>query len=103
MRSPRLCLVEEAVSEKLFGIKATIYKLDSLCPLLLIGKEMQIQTTSPIHSGQNLSTTSLASAKYIQHAPHEVWAQTTFGVYNGWFQGPVVNLDPFDVKTSMQC
>lgn len=42
---------------------------------------MQIHATSPTNSEQNPSTTSLAFAKHIQHAPHEVWAYTKFGVY----------------------
>lgn len=79
MRRARPCLVE--VSVKLFGIKAAIYKLDSLCPLLRIGNEMQMHTTSPIRSEQNPITTSLVFAKHTQHAPHEVWAYTKFGVY----------------------
>lgn len=66
MKSPELCLAEETVSEKLIGIKVAIYKMDSLFPLLLIGKEIQIRTTSPTHSDKNPSTTSLAFGKYIQ-------------------------------------
>jgi len=66
MKSPGLCLAEEAVSEKSFGIKVAINKLDSLCPLLLIGKELWIHTASPNHPEKNPSTRSLAFGKYIE-------------------------------------
>lgn len=66
MKSPGLCLAAEAAGEKLFGIKAAIYKLDSPCALLPIGKEIQVHTTTPSHSEQNPSTTSLAFGKYVQ-------------------------------------
>lgn len=72
MKSPGLCLAEEAVSRKLFGINAEIFKPDSLCLLFLLGKEIQIHTTFPTPSMQNPSIT-IAFCKY-NDALHEVWA-----------------------------
>lgn len=72
MKSPGLCLAEEAVSEKLFGTNAEIFKPDSLGLLLLLGKEIQIDTTFPNPSMQNPST-RIAFCKY-NDALHEVWA-----------------------------
>lgn len=105
MKGPGLCLAEDAACEKLLGIKVAIYKLDSVCALLLIGKEIQTHTASPTHSEKNPSTASLAFSKYIQQC--SAWGLGIHRVCcsqasNGWFQGPVVHFDPFDVKTSMQ-
>lgn len=77
MKSPGLCLAEEAVSEKVFGINVEIFKLDSLCLLFLIGKEIQIHTTFPTPSKKNPNTT-IACCKY-NDALHEVWAYKDFG------------------------
>lgn len=71
MKSPGLCLAKEAVSEELFGINTEIFRPDSLCLLLLMGKEIQIHTTFPTPSMENPST-RIALCKYSD-ALHEVW------------------------------
>lgn len=72
IKSSGLHLAEEAVSEQLFGINAEIFKSDSLCLLLLIGKEIQVHTIFPTPPMQNPST---RTAFYnCNDAPHRVWA-----------------------------